>query len=266
MIWSSARRSCHLEHGVTSAGRASVRSERGMCEELRGMGALGALQYARVQTASMHDAVNEATQGRTGMLLDEGCLRDWGMSHSEGDDWRLIHRYARARSDMPATPAPSVIRDHPLLVHFGAFALGVIHTHHPALHGRPTSRPHARLRALKIDWWQGSAKTNGQGLSQTPLGQQRSRAQSVSALRHFNLPLSLPNLVSHPQPVTSARSPPVETARDTFHSHLTYLKPSLADFSFALRLNHCCSILAGPSPRFPLAFPELLLPRRVTDV
>lgn len=120
---------------------------------------------------------------------------------------------------------------------------------------RPSHESPARQSAgLEIDWWQGSAETNGQGLSQTPLGSQRPRAQGVSALRHFNLPLSLPDVVSHPQPVTSARSPPVvETARDTFHSHLTYLKPSLADFSFALRLNFRLSILAGPSPRFPLA-------------
>lgn len=143
MIWSSARRSCHLEHGVTSVGRADARSERGGYEELRAKIALGALQHARVQTASMHDAVNKATQGRASIVLDQGCLHDGGMSHSEGEDWRLIHRYARARSDMPAAPAPSVVRGHPLLVHFGAFALGVIHTLPPSA-ARPSHESPAR--------------------------------------------------------------------------------------------------------------------------
>jgi hypothetical protein len=135
-------------------------------------------------------------------------------------------------------------------------------SHPPPIAARPSHDSPARQSAgLKIDWWQGSAGGRADQWprpSQTPLGQQRPRAQGVSALRHFNLPLSLPDLVSHPNPSRLLAHPPVETARDTFPSHLTYLKLSLADFSFALRFNSCCSTLAGPSPHFPLAFPWYL--------
>lgn len=137
-----------------------------------------------------------------------------------GDDWRRSTAIMAARNDMPAASA--------------------------ACSARPSHESPARQSAgLEIDWWQGSAGwRRGQwprSFSNTARPAE-TRAQGVSALRHFNLPLSHPDLVSHPQPVTSCSlTHPSRLLAIHFHSHLTYLKPSLVDFSFALRFTHCCS-------------------------
>jgi hypothetical protein len=83
--------------------------------------------------------------------------------------------------------------------------------HRCRLHGRAHESPAAptSLRAESGPGnrlWQGSAAANGQAASQTPLACPRPSARCVSALRHFNPPLALPHVVSHPQPVTTARS------------------------------------------------------------
>ncbi|KAJ4989402.1 hypothetical protein SVAN01_05127 [Stagonosporopsis vannaccii] len=165
------------------------------------------------------------------------------------DDWRLIHRYW-ACSQRHARSSERGREALPSASH-GASALGAIDPRRWGVIGG---------RGL-----QAGAETNGQGLSQTPLGQQRPEPRAFQ--RCDTLTCRFPSQTSFriPSPSRLLAHPPVETARDTFPSHLTYLKPSLADISFALRFNSCCSNLAGPSPRFPLAFPAALT-HHVTDV
>jgi hypothetical protein len=75
-----------------------------------------------------------------------------GDRSKRGDDWSLIHRYSALLQRHASDTSSSTVRDAAASHsdgRSGASALGVIRTQHPALHGRPTSRPHARVRASK---------------------------------------------------------------------------------------------------------------------